>query len=58
MDVTPRVLIVAVVDDDQLEAVIQLIQNHGQTDHPNDGWIVVSPVDDVLPVDVRELEPQ
>ena len=58
MDVTPRVLIVAIVEDNRVEAVIQLIQAHCQTDHPNDGWIVVGPVENLIPIDTHELEPQ
>lgn len=51
VDVTPRSLLVLVVEEADLDQAIRLIQSVGRTDHRCDGRILVSPVEQVLAVD-------
>ena len=58
MDVAPRVLIVVLVEDERTDAMIRLIQEAGQTDHPGDGRIIVTSVEQLVHIDEGELELQ
>jgi nitrogen regulatory protein P-II 1 len=54
VDVTPRALLVLLVEDDQVDEAIRLIQRVGRTDHPRDGRILVTPVERLVCVDPEE----
>ena len=56
MDVSPRILLVVLVRDNQVEQVIQCIRDAGQTDHPGDGKIIVTPIERSLVIDSEEIE--
>lgn len=58
VDVTPRALLVLLVEESEVDRAIGLIQRVGRTDHRGDGRIVVSPVDRLVPVDPGEPDPE
>jgi nitrogen regulatory protein P-II 1 len=54
LDVTPRTLLVLLVDDDEVERAVALIQDVARTDHDHDGRIVITQVEQLVPVDPSE----
>jgi nitrogen regulatory protein P-II 1 len=58
MDHNPRTMLIVYTEDEEVDAIIDSIQQAGQTDNPGDGRIAVSPVDRMIRVDAGELEPQ
>lgn len=53
-DVTSRALVVLLVEDDEVDAAVQLIQRVARTDHQHDGRILITTVDQSFPVDPTE----
>ena len=54
LDVTPRTLLVLLVDDDEVDRAVTLIQEVARTDHDHDGRIVITQVEQLVPVDPAE----
>lgn len=45
IDVAPRILVMFVVDDDEVDSVVERLRVAGQTDQPGEGEIVVTAVE-------------
>ncbi len=54
IDASPRVLVVLLVEDRELERAVRLIQSVARTDHRGDGRILISAVEQLVPVDPDE----
>lgn len=50
-DVTSRVLVVLLVEDEQVADAVGLLQRVARTDHRDDGRILITAVDQSVPVD-------
>jgi nitrogen regulatory protein P-II 1 len=55
VDVTPRVLLVLIVEDGELDRAVRLIQRVARTDHHGDGRILVTSVDLMVSIDPDEV---
>ena len=58
MDVMPRTALIIFARESEVEKIIQIIQESGQTEHAGDGSIIVSSVEQVIQVDQKEPEAQ
>lgn len=58
MDVIPRIAVVLFTEEENVERVIQRIQYAARTENDRDGAIIVSPVDQIIPISEPEPEPR
>ncbi len=58
MDAIPRIVIVIFAQEGDVDRIVELIQEAGQTEHLGDGSIIVSSVEQIVMVNQKDPEPQ
>lgn len=51
VDLDSRVLLMTMVEDSQVDAVVRLIEKVAATGHPEDGNIIITGVEKIVPID-------
>lgn len=54
VDLDSRVLLMTMVEDSKVDSVVELIERAATTGHPDDGKIIVTPVEQIIAINGKE----